>query len=345
MAVTRAFTTSQLDSRVDFYYTATSGQTTFSGSDDNGSTLSYTASGKKDVYLNGTLLIESDDYVATNGTSVVLQATTQAGDIVHISVNKVMSNLVNLVDTAVDLNGNELILDADGDTSITADTDDQIDFKTGGTDRMHIDSSGRVGIGTSSPDQNLHVSDTSTNAYIKIISNDSNTAGILFGDQNAGLQGKLYYLNGSDAMRFDTNGSERMRINSSGNVGIGTTSPSQKLDVNGTINATAFTGDGSALTGISASDIAAASIGTSNNSNGYIRFTNNLLINWVRKSSTGTQTINWPLAFTNFYGCYTAGESTSNGHLRIHSAGVGSVTVSNANQNITGWVLAFGRKT
>ena len=116
MAVTRAFTTSQLDSRVDFYYTATSGQTTFSGSDDNGSTLSYTASGAKDVYLNGTLLIESYDYVATNGTSVVLQATTQAGDIVHISVNKVMSNLVNLVDTAVDLNGNELILDADGDT-------------------------------------------------------------------------------------------------------------------------------------------------------------------------------------------------------------------------------------
>ena len=39
------------------------------------------------------------------------------------------------------------------------------------------------------------------------------------------------------------------------------------------------------------------------------------------------------------------GESTNNGYLRIHSAGVGSVTVGNANQNITGWVLAFGRKT
>ena len=98
-------------------------------------------------------------------------------------------------------------------------------------------------------------------------------------------------------------------------------------------------------TALATSDVAAASIGTSNNTNGYIRFSNNLLINWVRKSSTGTQTINWALAFTNFYGCYVAGESTNNGYLRIHSAGVGSVTVGNANQNITGWVLAFGRKT
>ena len=40
----------------------------------------------------------------------------------------------------VDVTGNELILDADADTSITADTDDRIDFKTGGTDRLQIQS-------------------------------------------------------------------------------------------------------------------------------------------------------------------------------------------------------------
>lgn len=217
MAITRAFTTSQLDSRVDFYYTATSGQTTFSGSDDNGSTLSYTASGKKDVYLNGTLLIESDDYVATNGTSVVLQATTQAGDIVHISVNKVMSNLVNLVDTSVDLNGNELILDADGDTSITADTDDQIDFKIGGTDRLSISSTGKV---------------TSTQTG----------AGVRFEVETTGSTGFRIYQDDSDGFTrlqtYDTTGTtygkgmsfwtapsggataERMRIDSSGRVTI-----------------------------------------------------------------------------------------------------------------------------
>ena len=40
----------------------------------------------------------------------------------------------------LDTNGNEIVLDADADTSITADTDDRIDFKTGGTDRLQIQS-------------------------------------------------------------------------------------------------------------------------------------------------------------------------------------------------------------
>ena len=49
----------------------------------------------------------------------------------------------------IDLNGNEMILDADGDTTITADTDDQIDFKTAGTDRVAIGASGNLFVGSS----------------------------------------------------------------------------------------------------------------------------------------------------------------------------------------------------
>ena len=42
------------------------------------------------------------------------------------------------VSTSLDMNGTELILDADADTSITADTDDRIDIKVGNTDRAYI---------------------------------------------------------------------------------------------------------------------------------------------------------------------------------------------------------------
>ena len=45
-------------------------------------------------------------------------------------------------ESSVDMNGTELILDADGDTSITADTDDQIDIKIGGSDKISLTSSG-----------------------------------------------------------------------------------------------------------------------------------------------------------------------------------------------------------
>ena len=54
---------------------------------------------------------------------------------------------------AVDINGNELILDADADTSITADTDDQIDVKVGGTDTVKI-TSGDITITSTTDDAN-----------------------------------------------------------------------------------------------------------------------------------------------------------------------------------------------
>jgi len=63
----------------------------------------------------------------------------------------------------IDFHGNELILDADGDTSITADTDDQIDFKTGSTDRMRLTSNGRMLVGTTTEYGRIHSDDLSFN--------------------------------------------------------------------------------------------------------------------------------------------------------------------------------------
>jgi hypothetical protein len=68
-----------------FTYTATANQTTFTGSDDNSNTLAYDA-GFVDIYLNGIKLVSggSNDYVASNGTSVVLNSGAAANDILQI---------------------------------------------------------------------------------------------------------------------------------------------------------------------------------------------------------------------------------------------------------------------
>ena len=68
----------------EYVYTPGSNTTTFSGSDANGSTLSYTV-GYISVYLNGVLLKPTTDYTATNGTSVVLVNTAVSGDVIQIA--------------------------------------------------------------------------------------------------------------------------------------------------------------------------------------------------------------------------------------------------------------------
>jgi len=65
-----------------YEYIATAGQTSFSGADVNGQTLSYTANNIHVTY--GGLDIPKADYVATNGTTVVLDDGAVVGTIVRI---------------------------------------------------------------------------------------------------------------------------------------------------------------------------------------------------------------------------------------------------------------------
>jgi hypothetical protein len=102
-----------------YYFTTASPTTSITGADDNSRTLDY-SDGLTDVYLNGMLLKDSDDYSTNSGTTITLISATDSNDLVTI-VNRrgvlVSPNVKNYEYTATagqltfsgeDINGNTL---------------------------------------------------------------------------------------------------------------------------------------------------------------------------------------------------------------------------------------------
>ena len=88
--------------RQRYQYTATAGQTTFSGTDLGNLTLTYTDNNFVDVFQNGVLLKGGGtDYTATSGTSVVLATGASVSDVIEIIVYDVFSvgNFFNRTDS------------------------------------------------------------------------------------------------------------------------------------------------------------------------------------------------------------------------------------------------------
>jgi hypothetical protein len=118
--------------------------------------------------------------------------------------------------------------------------------KNGGDIFGNLNVSGNVGIGTTSPDAALHVAGaipiapTGSGVLMGLQSNygivhlNGSTGGILdFSSSGVDRKGRILYDNAGNYMQIQTNGSDKVRIDSSGNVGIGTTTPSAKLEVAG----------------------------------------------------------------------------------------------------------------
>ena len=98
-----------------YEYTATAGQTTFSGSDSNGQTLSYTAGNIHVTY--GGFDLPTADYTATNGTSIVLDDGAEVGKILRVMAFKSFA----VADTVSASSGGTFGGDIDVSGTVTAD--------------------------------------------------------------------------------------------------------------------------------------------------------------------------------------------------------------------------------
>ena len=153
-----------------------------------------------------------------------------------------------------------------GDIVFRTNNIDGTDTTKTAAERMRILANGNVGIGTASPSTKLDVeknenaltaikvknTDTGTGSRADLIAESSSSsmrvvatssgytgvsgwsdAGIISTD--SGTSGGLIFNAQTAHLSFQTATNERMRITSAGNVGIGTTSPNEKLDVNGAV--------------------------------------------------------------------------------------------------------------
>ena len=94
-------------------------------------------SGRTSLTTVQTADIAADAVTAAKIPAGAIGASEIAADAVtasEIAANAVDASEITALTGALDINGQELILDADADTSITADTDDQIDIKIAGAD-------------------------------------------------------------------------------------------------------------------------------------------------------------------------------------------------------------------
>jgi hypothetical protein len=146
-------------------------------------------------------------------------------------------------------------------TGVVGNDQRAIEFLNYTTSLMVIRGNGNVGIGTTTPNEKLHIYD-SVDAHLKIAGADTagsirklslerSTGGaeIHFNEDTRITQGlTLNTTNAAYPMSFQINGDTKMFVNTTGNVGIGTATPNEKLTVVGNISATGIvTAEGNKL--------------------------------------------------------------------------------------------------
>ena len=200
---------------------------------------SFTVSGSTLTFSSALTSSDSIDFIIAMGEPLLVGTPSDAtitgsklasnigisttGNIATTGSGTLTSAGLITASAGVDVNGTEIILDADADTSITADTDDQIDIKIGGADSYHLKATAAhgngIGIGTNAPLRQLHISNTSANSEIAFTAGTSGQSSLLFGDGLTGTdvyRGYVQYNHQNDTLILATSATSRLTIDDAG---------------------------------------------------------------------------------------------------------------------------------
>ena len=247
-------------------FTATANQTTF--------TVSYTV-GFVEVFLNGAKL-SAADFTATNGTSIVLASGATVGDTLDVVAygTQTIANVYtqtqsdarylqltggtltgDLTGTTSTFSGDVTIADkivhsGDTNTAIRFPAVDTVTIETDGSERLRVNSSGNILI----PDNGKALFGTGSDLEIYHDGSASYIHDNGTGDLNLAMESGSKIViqggtSGNHIAEFNYNGAAELMHNGSQKFATSATG----VTVTGTVAATAFTGDGSALSGISSS--------------------------------------------------------------------------------------------
>ena len=254
-----------------FLYLASASDTSVSGADANGATLTFTDGAYVDVYLNGVLLKAGTDYntntantiaglsalAANDEVTVIVYDVFTVGDMVSATSGGTFIGAVTLtggITGDLDLNTDSAVIKfgADDDVTITHDPDDGLILKstatgddnpflltlqTGETDLAANDVIGKIAF--QAPDEGTGTDAVLVSAAIQAVAEGDHSA-----SSNAT---SLQFMTGASEVA-----AEKMRIDSAGNVAIGNTSPSSQYvtrlvvgDGSGTEGITIYSGNDS----------------------------------------------------------------------------------------------------
>jgi hypothetical protein len=240
--------------RLASIYTEASGKLVLTADPTNaqaGTALEFNVDGSNAMFIDSSLRVGIG---TTSGTSKAnILSSTVAQTVLTLEGNSASSGSVELLEFSRSggaVSGAIQYQDADTAMSIGTTSYHAFLFNTANSERMRITNAGNVGIGTTSPAGRLSVEATGNHLTIRA----STAAAGKYWALDVTAANQLYIINNA--------GTQYLTITDAGNVGIGTTSPSQKLHIDGSVRITGAIYDSNNAAGTSGQVLSSTGTGT-----------------------------------------------------------------------------------